>query len=685
MKKTLKINLHTIMTIAVIMVMVLAGSGFVQAGSSKKFMPGELLIQVKSGATKGDVNKLLNSHGAATAGEIEKIKVRRIKVPEHALEQVKKALSKNPNIQFVEENFIAEAGYVPNDDQYPSQWHLPQISAPSGWDLTTGSQSVPIAIIDSGVDPTHPDLAGNLIAGYNFLDNNTDTQDVLGHGTAVAGSAAAMTDNTTGVAGVAWNSPIMPLVVLDANDYATYYDIAQAINYAADQGVRVINISIGGSSYSSTLQNAVNYAWNKGAVILACAHNYSTDTPYYPAACANVVAVSATTSSDTLASFSNYGDWIDIAAPGSYILTTTRGGGYGNWNGTSFSSPITAGVVALILSANPSLTNVQVVDILTQSAVDLGTTGFDNYFGYGRINALQSIQTALAAVPDEDTIDPSVAITSPQNDTTVNGSLTVSVSAADEGGVDRVELYVDGELLSSDTTSPYTFAWDTYGYANGDHELMAVAYDSAGNDGWSSVIAVTVANESADDTTAPVVSITPIQGGALVSGGITVDVSATDEGGVALVELYLDGELLDEDITSPYAFFWNTTAYADGTYELVAVAYDTAGNRGQSGVISVSVDNVIFQDTEAPAVTITSPGDGASIGNRVTVQASASDDSGINRMELFIDGELKAVKYKSELSWNWNTRKLSKGAYTLSVKAFDTAGNEGADTITVYK
>jgi hypothetical protein len=446
-----------------------------------------------------------------------------------------------------------------------------------------------------------------------------------------------------------------------------------------------MNISIGGSSYSSTLQNAVNYAWNKGAVIFACAHNYSTDTPYYPAACANVVAVSATTSSDTLASFSNYGTWVDISAPGASILTTSRGGGeYGNWSGTSFSSPITAGVAALILAANPSLTNAQVVDILTQSADDLGSTGFDKYFGYGRVNAFQSILAALPAVPDEDIIDPSVAITSPQHNTTVNGSLTVSVSAVDERGLDRVELYVDGALLSSDTVSPYTFAWDTYAYDNSDHELIAVAYDTAGNNDRSSAITVTVANESEGDTEAPVVNITSIQGGALVSGGITVGVSATDEGGVVLVELYVDGVLLDEDITSPYAFFWDTTAYANGTYELVAVAYDTAGNLGQSEVI-VSVDNKIFKDTKAPAVTITSHEDGAFIDKLETILASASDDSGISRMELFLDNELQAVKYDSELKWKWNTLKLSNGEHRLSVKAFDTAENEGVDTITVYK
>lgn len=685
MEKRFSVELQTIMAIAVAMVLVLSGSGFAQADSSKKFVPGELLIQIKPGVAKGDVDKLIHAHGGVTAGEIENIIVRRIKVPEHALEQVKKALSKNPNLNFVEENFIAEAGYIPDDERYPSQWHLPTIEAPGAWDLTTDVQGVPIAIIDSGVDPTHPDLAGNLIAGYNFVGNNTDTQDVLGHGTAVAGSAAAMTDNAIGVAGVAGDSPIMPLVVLNANDSATYYDIARAINYAADQGVRIMNISIGGTSYSSTLQNAINYAWDKGAVIIAAAHNYSTDTPYYPAACTNVVAVSATTSSDTLASFSNHGNWIDISAPGTYILTTSRGGGYGSWNGTSFSSPITAGVAALILSANPSLTNVQVVDILTQSADDIGSTGFDTYFGYGRVNAFQSALAALDAVPEVDTIDPSVAITSPQDGATVNASLTVSVSVTDEGGVEQVDLYVDGELVASNTTFPYTFAWDTYAYANSDHDLMAVAYDTAGNEGWSSVITVTVANESEADTVAPLVAVTSVQDGASVSGGITVEISATDEGGVAIVELYINGVLFDEDITSPYAFLWDTTAYADGTYELVAVAYDTIGNRGQSEAVSVSVNNEIFADTQAPVVTINSPWDGESIGDRVTVQASTSDESGINRMELHIDGALQAVKYKSDLKWNWNTRKLPKGTYTLSVKAFDTARNEGIDTVTVYK
>src|SRR5262249_38944556 len=147
------------------------------------------------------------------------------------------------------------------------------IQAPYAWGVTVGASGVPIAIIDSGVDGTHPDLTSKLIPGWNFLNGTSNTADVLGHGTAVAGTAGGATNNATGVAGVTWNNMIMPLVVLNSSDYASYSDIASAITYAADHGVRIINISIGGSSSSSALQSAVDYAWNKGAVVFASAMN----------------------------------------------------------------------------------------------------------------------------------------------------------------------------------------------------------------------------------------------------------------------------------------------------------------------------------------------------------------------------------------------------------------------------
>ena len=555
------------------------------------YVADELLVQRKMGVSKAKIKEIVEMHGAATAGEIEQIRVRRIKVPANALEKVKAALEKNPHISFVENNFFATGSAEPNDDRYPSQWHLPKISAPDGWDICIGSEMEPIAIIDSGVDPDHPDLFDKLVAGYNFVGDNTDTHDLRGHGTAVAGSAAALTDNVEGVAGVAWDNPIMPLVVLNSDNWASYYDIAQAITYAADQDVRVMNISIGGSSSSTTLQNAVNYAWNKGALIFACAMNNATSTPYYPAACTHVMAVSATTSNDTLASFSNYGKWIDIAAPGTSILTSTNGGGYGFWQGTSFSSPIAAGLAALILSQNSSLTNWQVADIMTENADDLGEPGFDSYYGYGRVNVYASLAAASEAEQEPDITEPLASITSPEGGSEVSGSVTVSVSATDDVGVERVELYDNGTRFAVSTTEPYSFYWETTSVSDGYHEVSARAYDTSENVGYSNAITVDVSNAAAQDP----------------------------------------------------------------------------------------------QDITPPTVSITSPADGSCISDRVTIQAGASDNMGVSRMEIYIDGVLKAAKSKSSITYRWNTRKVSTGEHIILAEAYDEAGNVGTDSITVNK
>ena len=455
MKKTLQFSAVLVFISLCFMVLICNDNAWAQ--NKKMFVEDELLIQFRIDTPKNKADEAVNAHGAMVADEIQQLRIKRIKVPSHVIETVREALSHNPHVEFIENNFLAEPSTTPNDSYYPSQWHLPKINAPSGWDITSGSESMPIAIIDSGVDPDHPDLAGKLITGYNFLGSNTDTHDVLGHGTAVAGTAAAMTNNITGVAGIACDNPIMPLVVLNSSDYASYYDISRAITYAVDHGVRVLNISIGGSSSSSTLQSAADYAWNKGALIFASAMNNNTSTPYYPAACNHVVAVSATTSTDTKASFSSFGTWVDISAPGASIYTTKDGGGYGYWNGTSFASPLTAGLAALIWSINPSLTNTQVYDILTQNADDLGTLGFDQYFGFGRINALRSLLAAMETSPATDTTAPVVSITSPSNNTTLSGVISVSISASDNVDVSKVELYINGNLYASDSSSPYTF------------------------------------------------------------------------------------------------------------------------------------------------------------------------------------------------------------------------------------
>jgi subtilisin family serine protease len=249
-------------------------------------------------------------------------------------------------------------------------------------------------VLDSGIYAAHPDLAARLVPGWNFVKGNADTSDILGHGTEVAGMVGASTNNGIGIAGVSWAGMVMPLVVVDKNNFAAYSDIAAAIQFAADRKARIINVSAGGSASSSALQSAVDYAWNHGSMVFAAAMNNASSTPSYPAACAHAVAVSATDELDRPATFSSFGSWVTLSAPGTDILTTMSGGGYGYRNGTSFSAPIAAGVATLVMAANPQLTNEEVLAILKESADPPPGGGFDPQFGWGRVNAWKAVELA---------------------------------------------------------------------------------------------------------------------------------------------------------------------------------------------------------------------------------------------------------------------------------------------------
>ena len=515
---------------------------------------------------------------------IPQINVSVLQVSEAASAHVEAALARTGLFNFVEPDFIAHSGSkTPNDPDFSSQWHLAAISGPNAWGISTGVSGVPIAMIDSGVDSTHSDLSSKIIPGWNFVTGTSNTADGLGHGTATAGTVGAATNNGNGVSGVTWGNPIMPLVVLDSADYASYSNIAGAITYAADQGVRVINISIVGSSASSTLQSAVNYAWSKGAVIFASAGNNSTSSPMYPAACTNVVSVSATDVNGAFASFSNFGSWIDLSAPGNNILTTTMGGGYGYWYGTSFSSPIAAGVAALVLSLKPALSNSALVSLLEQNSDDLGAPGWDPYFGYGQVDAYKAVTAAMSSV---DTIPPSVLITSPANNGTVTGTIQVQGSVTDNVGVTKIQFYVDGQLVASAASSPFAISWNTANSANASHTLTVNASDAAGNVG-SAFVTVSVSNPIVVDTTPPAATITNPLNGTTVTGVVNITVSATDNVAVAQVSIYVDGVLKCTDATAPYTCSWNTKKVSPGSHTITATAWDKAGNMASALAITV--------------------------------------------------------------------------------------------------
>jgi subtilisin family serine protease len=357
-------------------------------------VPGRIIIGHRQGVDPGLQSRALLLHRAAVRSHLAPLGASVVDVPETGANAILESLEATGLFQYVERDHYAHTAGVPNDPSYGSQWHLPRIQSPQAWTVTTGSAAITVAVVDSGIYGEHPDLASKLVAGWNFVKSNGDTSDMLGHGTAVAGTLAAATNNGVGVSAVNWSSMIMPLVAVDADDYAAYSNIAAAIQYAADHGARVINVSVGGRNSSALLQKAVDYAWSRGAVIFASAMNTGAQDRFYPAACDRVVAISATDTTDRLASFSNYGNWITLSAPGSSILTTMNGGGYGFSYGTSFASPIVAGVAALMLSANPALSPGDVVSLLQQTAEDLGSPGYDSSFGWGRVNAYRAVEAA---------------------------------------------------------------------------------------------------------------------------------------------------------------------------------------------------------------------------------------------------------------------------------------------------
>jgi thermitase len=543
-----------------------------QTDEPAQWAPGRILVSPKAGLPEAAFKKLVKEHGAHASRKLNGLNIYVVELNPGREKALAQALKRNPHVKFAELDGVVQMQQTTNDAYFGSEWHLAKIGAPGAWDMATGS-GITIAVLDTGVDATHPDLAARIVPGWNTYDNNSNTADVYGHGTKVAGAAAAIGNNTAGVAGVAWNAKIMPMRISDTSGYITYFSmVANALTWAADHGARVANISYGVENVAS-VQSAAQYMRNKGGVVVtAGGNNGALDSS---ANTTTMITVAATDANDVRASWSTYGPPIDLSAPGVGIYTTVKGGGYGAVNGTSFSSPITAGVVALMLSANPSLKPDQIDSILASTALDLGTAGRDNYYGAGRVNAYKAVLAAKSATAT-DTQAPTVSITSPGS--TVKGLVTVNVAATDNLSVSRVELYAGGTLVATDTTGPYSFSWDTTSRADGAVSLVAKAYDSSGNVG-SSTINVTVANTTAvvADVTPPAVAISNPVNGATVSGNVNIAVSASDNAGLSSVNLYVDG-VLKATGNSSISYSWNTRKVAKGSHSVQAVARDRAGN-----------------------------------------------------------------------------------------------------------
>jgi len=371
----------------------------VTAQDNADLVTGEVIVRLGPGASLA-APQLARSLAALRVSTVEPltpgVPVYRLRLSGATDPQAAAArLAATPGIAYAEPNRIRRISRTPNDPAFPQQWGLRNIQAPEAWTISTGGPIV-VAVLDSGVDGEHPDLAGKVLPGFNTLSGNPDARDDNGHGTAVAGLIAASTDNGTGIAGLCWDCRILPVKVVDASGVGNDASLAAGIRWAADNGARVINMSLGGEGESRLLREAIDYATARGIVLVAASGNerQSGNPVSYPAAYPNVIAVGATGNTDAITDFSNTGDYIDLAAPGVGLWTTLPGGRYGPPNGTSFSSPYVAGAAALVLTQRPDLGWADVGCVLKASADDKGPPGKDPEYGWGRLNVFRAVQLA---------------------------------------------------------------------------------------------------------------------------------------------------------------------------------------------------------------------------------------------------------------------------------------------------
>ncbi|WP_175989181.1 S8 family peptidase [Bacillus sp. Marseille-Q1617] len=354
-----------------------------------EYVKGEVIVKFKDSATASTKGNALKGVKATEVEDTDAVESPFKVLKVGNVEAVVKALNNNPNVEYAEPNYKLAGTWTPNDTYYQGYQYGPQNTYTNyAWDYTRGSSGQEIAVLDTGVDYNHPDLDGKTIRGYDFVDNDYYPMDLNGHGTHVAGTAAAETNNGTGIAGMAPNTRILAVRVLDANGSGSLADIADGIRYAADQGAEVINLSLGCDCSTTTLENAVNYAWNKGSVVIAAAGNDGVSTTFEPASYANVIAVGAVDSNDRKASFSNYGSWVDVTAPGVDIAATVPNNGYSYMSGTSMASPHVAGLAGLLASQGRN--NVQIRQAIEQTADPISGTGY--YFEHGRINSYDAVR-----------------------------------------------------------------------------------------------------------------------------------------------------------------------------------------------------------------------------------------------------------------------------------------------------
>ena len=616
----------------------------------------------------------------------------------------------NPNVAWAEEDALVDPDQVttvtPNDPSFGSQWQHVNIESAGGWAYGTGSSSVRLAICDTGVSTNHPDLAASLRMDlcYNTASNGPGNCDPVGnHGTAVAGSAAALGNNALGVSGVAWSAQIIPVRVSNLFSGSAYIsDMAECIRYSADVGAHVINLSYqtysGGTIYQSLL-DAATYAEGKGAVTVMAAGNENTQavTSQDPA---QILYVAATTSTNAKSSFSNFGPYVDLAAPGSSIYTTnvtvactdsnansvadpgecvSSGNGYVSISGTSFSSPITAGAAVVLKALRPTATPAEIRNALTAHAVDLGTAGEDVNFGAGLLNLRKAAASFSAPLPNT---APSITLSAPAGGSasiSTGSAVTFTASATDaeQGSLSSaIQWTLPGSSTQVGGTALFTFS------SAGTFTVTATVTDAGGLSA-STQVTVTVTDPAPN--TAPSLSLVAPAGGSVTvntGSAVTFSASASDaeQGDLsAAVKWTVPGGSQQVGASVQYTF--NTV----GSFTVVGTVTDAGG-------LSASVQaNVTVVAPPPPAVPAAPTALAATVGAGRTVRLAwtdnATNESGyyVDRAKVNNNGTLGAWAAVATLGANTSafSQSVAKGNYAYRVRAWNAGGAAASNEVRV--